>query len=196
MNKSDSIVNLAKALFKFQSSLSNIGKDATNPFLKNKYATLTNILDVINPLLSDAGIVIMQPPGTEGDMVTLTTILMHAETGEYMESKYSMIPAKKDAQAVGSCITYMRRYAITSILKLNVDDDDGNEASDVSKKIQKTKLSETAQNFKDRMELAESAEELKLLVEEVKRTKVNEAEKTVLLDCYDQAKNRIRMLTK
>lgn len=197
MKSSESIVNLAKAIYKFQSNLTNIGKDATNPFLKNKYATLTNILDAINPLLCDAGLVIMQPPGTEGDMITLTTILIHAETGEYMESNYSMTPAKKDAQTIGSCITYMRRYAITSILKLNVDDDDdGNQASNVRSRMDKARLSDVAQNLKDRMELAETMGELKSLAEEVKNSQVNTSEKEVLLECYKQSTARIKALAK
>ena len=131
MNKSESIVNLAKAIFKFQSSIGNIGKDGVNPFLKNKYATLTNILDNINEHFAAHGLIVMQHPvGESGEIVTLQTILMHGETGEYIESEFSMIPVKKDPQGIGSCITYMRRYALVSVLKLNVDDDDdGNAAS-------------------------------------------------------------------
>ena len=36
---------------------------------------------------------------------------------------------KQDAQAVGSAITYLRRYALQSIMGLPVEDDDGNAAS-------------------------------------------------------------------
>lgn len=34
-----------------------VGKDATNPFAKSKYASLTNILNKLQPLLNDAGLV-------------------------------------------------------------------------------------------------------------------------------------------
>ena len=41
-----------------------------------------------------------------------------------------MKPVKNDPQAIGSAITYQRRYSIGSILNLNIDnDDDGNKAS-------------------------------------------------------------------
>ena len=40
-----------------------------------------------------------------------------------------MRPVKNDPQGVGSCITYMRRYALGAVLCLNIDkDDDGNKA--------------------------------------------------------------------
>lgn len=43
-----------------------------------------------------------------------------------------MKPVKDDPQAVGSAITYMRRYALGAVLGLNIDnDDDGNAASGV-----------------------------------------------------------------
>jgi len=37
--------------------------------------------------------------------------------------------SKLDAQAVGSAITYARRYALSSIVGIAPEDDDGNEAS-------------------------------------------------------------------
>lgn len=133
MRTSESIVNLAKALLCFQTEVENISKEAINPFHKSKYASLTNILDGINQTLNHAGLVVMQSPSGDGECVKLTTTVIHAATGEFMESDFSMVPVKKDPQGVGSCLTYMRRYALSSILKLNVDDDDdGNAASNTN----------------------------------------------------------------
>lgn len=133
MKTSESIVNLAKALLCFQTEVENISKEAVNPFHKSKYASLTNILDGINQTLNQAGIVVMQSPSGDGECVKLTTTVLHAATGEFMESEFSMVSVKKDPQGIGSCLTYMRRYALASILKLNVDDDDdGNSASNVN----------------------------------------------------------------
>jgi hypothetical protein len=45
-----------------------------------------------------------------------------------MESSYVMPVAKQnDPQAMGSAMTYARRYALGSILNLNIDDDDDGE---------------------------------------------------------------------
>lgn len=111
----------------FQIKVGKIVKEETNTFFKNKYASLSNILDAIQIPLAEAGLTFSQMP--DGDE-TLTTILIHAESGEYMLSSYSMHAAKKDPQGIGSAITYARRYALGAVLGLNIDvDDDGNAAS-------------------------------------------------------------------
>lgn len=123
MNKSESIANLAAALCKFQANIGKVKKEATNPFFKSKYASLANILDVIQKPLADAGLSFCQLP----DADCLTTILMH-DSGEWIEATYCMPVAKiNDPQAMGSAITYARRYALGSILGLNIDEDDDGE---------------------------------------------------------------------
>ena len=127
MEKSQSIANLAKALAAFQGKVPAIKKDAKNPFFKSSYATLGNIIDTIKALLSECGLSYCQLP--DGDE-SLTTILMHSESGEFVQATYSIHASKKDPQGVGSAITYARRYALSAILGLNTDDDDdGNGAS-------------------------------------------------------------------
>ena len=126
MRKSETIGKLAKALITFHVKVDTIKKDAKNPFFKSKYASLSNILDVINEPLIESGLSFSQFPT---DAFGLTTILMH-ESGEWIESDYLMKPVKDDPQGRGSCITYQRRYALSSILGLNIDeDDDGNVAT-------------------------------------------------------------------
>jgi len=126
MQKSESIKNLTKALITFHVKVDTIKKDAKNPFFKSSYASLTNILDGINDALIESGLCVAQFP--EGDY-GLETILMH-ESGEWIQANYTMKPVKDDPQSRGSAITYARRYALASILSLNIDeDDDGNAAT-------------------------------------------------------------------
>lgn len=127
MEKSESIKNLAKALVKFNGLVGKVSKDSNNPFFKSKYAALPDILSAIHAPLQEAGLTLNQfPSGSHG----LTTILIHADSGEYMMDTYEMKPTKDDPQGVGSCITYQRRYAVGAVLSLNIDeDDDGNAAS-------------------------------------------------------------------
>lgn len=126
MNKSESIKELATALAAFQVKCGKIIKKSENPFFKSKYADLPSILDEIHLPLSEAGLVLSQFPDDDG----LTTILMHPGSGEWISANATMKPIKSDPQAIGSAITYQRRYSITSILGLNVDtDDDGNAGS-------------------------------------------------------------------
>lgn len=126
MERSESIKEIANALCKFQQEVGKIKKSANNTFFKSKYATLSDILDVIQEPLSNSGLSVMQLPVGENE---LETIVMHI-SGEFIASKYTMRPTKNDPQGVGSCITYQRRYALGAALSLNIDeDDDGNKAS-------------------------------------------------------------------
>lgn len=127
MNKSNTIGELAKALTLFHVKVDTIKKDAKNPFFKSSYASLSNILDGINEPLIESGLSLSQFPNEDNG---LTSILMHGESGEWIECNYVMKPVKDDPQGRGSCLTYQRRYAIASILCLNIDeDDDGNKAT-------------------------------------------------------------------
>ena len=148
MQKSESIKNLAQALIIFHLKVDTIKKDAKNPFFKSTYASLTNILDAINEPLIESGLAISQfPTGADG----LTTILIHGESGEWISSTYEMQPVKDDPQGRGSCITYQRRYALASVLSLNIDeDDDGNKASTppVQNTTEKQWLNKDSDEFK------------------------------------------------
>ena len=126
MHKSNNLSELAKSMILFQVKVESIKKDAKNPFFKSSYASLSNILDAIKEPLIESGLSVLQfPTGDYG----LTTILLH-ESGEYLKSEYSMKPVKDDPQGRGSAITYARRYALASVLCLNIDeDDDGNTAT-------------------------------------------------------------------
>lgn len=123
MKQSDSIIELTKALALFHIKVGKIKKDAKNPFFKSNYASLSNILTEVQDPLNESGLVITQFPDEQG----LVSMLIHAESGQYISSNYQMPVSKpNDPQALGSSITYARRYAISSILSLNVEDDDGN----------------------------------------------------------------------
>ena len=126
MKKSESIKQLAAALAVFHIKVDVIKKDAKNPFFKSTYASLSNILDAIKIPLAESDLSFSQHPMGENG---LSTILMH-KSGEWIGSHFTMKPVKNDPQGIGSCITYMRRYALAAILGLNIDeDDDGNAAS-------------------------------------------------------------------
>ena len=126
MNKSETISELSKALVLFQGKLIKVKKDSTNPFFKNKYASLSNIIEGTQEELAKCGLAVIQLPAGVNQ---LETILIH-ESGEFISETYEMRPTKNDPQGLGSAITYQRRYALGAILCLNIDeDDDGNEAS-------------------------------------------------------------------
>ena len=127
MHTSQTISEIAKALILFQVKMGEVYKDAKNPFFKSSYATLSTIQESIKEPLIESGLTVCQfPTGDHG----LTTLIIH-ESGEYLQSEYTMTPVKNDPQGIGSCITYQKRYALVSALNLNVqdEDDDGNKAT-------------------------------------------------------------------
>ncbi|AZO95247.1 ERF family protein [Halocella sp. SP3-1] len=131
MNKSDSIKQLAIALNKFQSEVSNPKKTETNPFHGSKYAPLGSVIDQVKPVLDKHGLCFSQLVSGDGAKSSVTTLLMH-ESGEFIESEPLTFPnqiSKGDsaAQGGGSSITYARRYSLEAILGISSEEDnDGN----------------------------------------------------------------------
>lgn len=141
MKMSESIAKLSQALAKFNAKVVKVEKDGTNPFLKNKYATLDNIVDAVRPLLAEHGLSVMQVP-TDGESgsISMKTVLIH-ESGEWLESgTLTMKPVKQTPQEIGSVLTYARRYQLSAFLSLNTgEDDDGNSSSGVTGKPENKK---------------------------------------------------------
>lgn len=128
MKTSENTKQITDAIITFHEEVNNIPKTASNPFFKSKYVPLDKILTAIREPLKTANLAFVQFPTESGG---LTTRLMH-NSGEWLEDTFFMKPTKEDPQGYGSVITYQRRYALSSILGLNTDeDDDGNKASKV-----------------------------------------------------------------
>jgi hypothetical protein len=88
------------------------------------YADLVSIFEVINPILGEFDLGFAQP--ICGSKVK--TILFHTETGETLESETDIpqnvqLKGMNDFQVLGSAITYIRRYAISSMLGIITDKD-------------------------------------------------------------------------
>ncbi len=122
--------NLAKALFAIQGELSGVKKDSTNPHFKNKYASLEAVIETVRPAMRKHGVVFMQSPGKFQDgALTVTTTLIHAESGECMGTEMSSPLQKADPQGVGACVTYLCRYSLMAMLGIPPVDDDAHSAT-------------------------------------------------------------------
>jgi len=120
---------IATALVKAQKEMVTPKKASLNPFFKNKYAGLNEVLEAVTTALNDNGIVVLQPMVHLDGKNFVKTVLLH-ESGEMLESFTEIIYNKQnDAQAQGSGITYARRYGLQSFVSVGADDDDGQKAS-------------------------------------------------------------------
>lgn len=126
---SATIGNLADALAKAQAELEGAKKDKTNPAFRSKYADLGAVWDAWQETGPKHGLAIVQTfePCEKG--VMLRTTLLHAKSGEWISGVITIPATKQDAQGYGSAATYARRYALSAMVGIAPEDDDGNAAA-------------------------------------------------------------------
>lgn len=123
MENSASLKELIKALIAFQAKAPKIEKNKEG--YGYKYASLELLLEKLQPVLLSNGLVITQTfqPGVNEKSVLIHTKLMHV-SGEWIGSNLLMHSDKVGPQAIGSCITYARRYSVLAILNIAPEEDD------------------------------------------------------------------------
>jgi len=121
--------NLLKKLASFQQECPVILKatEAKGEKFSYSYADLPSILEVINPLLKKHKLMFTQPLEFDQGVRYIRTIIYDLESEETLESRVDVpevsFAQMNDYQALGSGITYMRRYALSSILGIVTDKD-------------------------------------------------------------------------
>ncbi|HGH0780893.1 TPA: ERF family protein [Staphylococcus pseudintermedius] len=131
MNKSESVVEINKAMVAFRKEVKQPLKDKNNPFFKSKYVPLENVVEAIDEAATPHGLSYTQWALNDNDgRVGVATMLMH-ESGEYIEYDPVFMNAEKNTpQGAGSLISYLKRYSLSAIFGITSDqDDDGNIAS-------------------------------------------------------------------
>ena len=153
-NKSQTITEIAKALAQFQSECPVLEKGSQG--YGYKYADLPYIIATITPILQKCGLCFTQLPSSQESYISVTTILVHVESGEFFETTISSDVTKNKGnmsliQATGSIITYLRRYSISSILGIVTDEDiDGYvKQPSINDLIEQAKLCTTVDQLKE-----------------------------------------------
>lgn len=124
MKMSDSIVKLAPALIKAQSEMALAKKDANNPFFKSSYSDLNSVREATLPALHDNGLGLFQPTVTVDGKTYVRTLILHT-SGEFLTADTEVICVDQKPQSAGSAISYARRYALSAMLCVGTQDDDG-----------------------------------------------------------------------
>ena len=129
---------ISGALVALQLAQCSATPDKINPRFKSKYTSLESLQKAVLPTLAEHGVALIQNPTLEttpeGSIVVVQTLLTHP-SGEYLLARSASAPLDRtDIQAVGSTITYLRRYSAAGILSIiqalpTEDDDDGNAAT-------------------------------------------------------------------
>lgn len=127
MKTSESTDALSKALAAAQGGMKNAALNRVNPHFKNRYADMAAIRDAVVPMLAKHGIAVTQATAVDEAGFRLVTRLSH-ESGQWLEGEYPLT-INANPQAMGSQLTYARRYALSSICGISADEDDDAEVA-------------------------------------------------------------------
>ena len=125
-------VNLYAAIHKAQAKIETVRKNGENPHFKSKYATLDEVWETVRKAVNDAGLVVFCTidPTADGKK-ELTTHVAEVKSGEEISCSFPIVAQAATPQAVGSAMTYARRYTLTALLEIVTGDgaDDDGEAA-------------------------------------------------------------------
>ena len=115
---------LNAALVKAIAETQDVHADSTNPFHKNKYASLSAHLSVIKPIFAKHGLAILQFPTSSEKSIGVTTTIIHKSGGQIEDSITIPVGDTVKGQDAGSIISYLRRYALAAVAGIATEDDD------------------------------------------------------------------------
>lgn len=146
--RSDSIGKIAAALAKAQGAMENVDKDGKGTY--GSYGTLAATWVAIRKALSENEIAVYQRPLTIDQKPFMCTMLTHS-SGEFfddseLEMKIESNNRMNAMQALGSAVTYARRYTLQAATGVAPEDDDGNAAGDANKTANENKNTPRQQN--------------------------------------------------
>ena len=124
---------IAEALVAFQADLPRVQKGSRNEHFRSSYADLADVVGVVLPALARQGLSWVTVPTMTPTGFALLYTLQHV-SGDQIEGSWPLPnPAETTPQAVGSALTYARRYALSAVTGVAPDeDDDGNRAAKAS----------------------------------------------------------------
>lgn len=128
--RSEQLNELFAALAKAQAEMRIAGLNNENPYFKNKYADLTDIVNASRFALTRHGLaVIQQVVQNEDGANVLNTMLTHP-SGQWISSTMRILPIKNDIQSFASYMSYLKRYAYAALVGVVTgdEDDDGEKA--------------------------------------------------------------------
>lgn len=111
-------------------SITERGKIIHSGRLISQYALFEDINDQVKPILQKHGFAITFRTHTEKDSITVTGILMHRD-GHREQTDMTLASdtsgAKTGVQAIGSSVSYAKRYVLCALLNITTrgEDDDG-----------------------------------------------------------------------
>lgn len=125
-------VHLYAAIHAAQAKIETVRKNGENPHFRSKYATLDEIWETVRGAVNEAGLVVFCMIETANGGKQLTTHVAEVKSGEEISCSFPIIAQTTGPQAIGSAMTYARRYTLTALLEIVTGDgaDDDGEAAE------------------------------------------------------------------
>lgn len=191
---SEELGELFAALAKAQTTMEVAGCNKTNPYFKNKYADLKDIIKASRKALSNNNLAVTQQikRNDHGQQLLVTT-LGHC-SGQYISSILPLNPPKSDPQTLGSYISYMRRYAYASMCGV-VSSDEDDDAEQAMAQAREIKAKKTVSKYNPKNEpyefiTKEQLEELEAELEGYDDIHEEVLEKLVIQSLADMPKSK------
>jgi hypothetical protein len=126
-------VGEGQAMLAFRAALAAVetvvkGEEADMGRYTVRYASLNAVHAEIRRALELHDLEVCQEPTIHEGLFAVFNTLLHSD-GSLVEFAPMCLPMPKEAQALGSATTYLRRYSLVSQFGLAVEDDDGREAT-------------------------------------------------------------------
>ena len=185
MRTSETTKNIAPAVTAASNAITGAKEDGKNPLYKSTYATLSSVINAANKPLADNNLSIMQELSeiTDNQMIKVTTRLTHT-SGEYYELVTPAPLKNKDIHVLMSTFTYCRRNAISALLNMPVEDDDGNKSHDAKPEFDTEPLLQS-------IEACATLEQLSLAGNVIKTTQMDNASKNKLRSAWNIRKQSL-----
>ena len=180
MRTSETYKNLKAAITAASNAITGAKKDGKNPHYKSTYATLSSVINACNKPLADNNLSIQQELGriTKNQTIIVVTRLSHAESGEWIETDTEAPLKNKDIHVLMSTFTYCRGNAISALLNMPVEDDDGNKSHDAKPEFNTAPLLQS-------IEACTTLEQLNLAGNVIKTTQMDNASKSKLRSAWN-----------
>ena len=81
--------------------IGKVVKNANNPHFKKSYADINALVETVEPILLEQGLLLLQPISATG---LVSTLIIDIETGDKVESSMRL-PEIQDPQKIGSAVT-------------------------------------------------------------------------------------------
>ena len=186
MRHSETYKNIAAAVTAASNAITGAKKDGKNPHYKSTYATLSSVINASNKALHDNDLSIQQELGriTKNQTIIVVTRLTHGESGEWIETDTEAPLKNKDIHVLMSTFTYCRRNAISALLNMPVEDDDGNKSHDAKPEFDTEPLLQS-------IEACATLEQLSLAGNVIKTTQMDNASKNKLRSAWNIRKQSL-----